>query len=324
VAGNQSPASPRRPLIAIVGPTAVGKSALALDLALQLGGEVISADSRQAYAGMDIGTAKPTPEQRLLVRHHLVDILEPAQEYSLATFLLLARRALRGVRRRGRLPILAGGTGQYIWALLERWRLPPVTPDPALRRELGLRLAAEGLAPLAQELERRAPGVASRLDRRNPRRVLRALELALSGAAPRPLRRQRPLPAGAYVIGLTLPRPQLYRRIDERVDQMMQRGLVEEVRRLLEHYGPVAPILGSLGYAQIVGYLRGSLTLDQALAGIRTATHRLARQQYNWFRLGDPRIHWYNADATGLRRALCDVAAVLAGDAASLRPVGRE
>ncbi|MBI3952976.1 MAG: tRNA (adenosine(37)-N6)-dimethylallyltransferase MiaA [Chloroflexi bacterium] len=309
-----------RPLVAIVGPTAVGKSDLALRLALKFGGEIVSADSRQVYRGMDIGTAKPTPEQRRLVPHHLVDILEPDQEFSLATFLLLARRAIRSIRRRGGLPVVAGGSGQYLWALLERWRPPGAAPDRPLRRELERRLAAAGLAPLVEELARLAPAVARRLDRRNPRRVLRALELALGGGAPRPRRPERPLPGGTFLIGLTLPRSELYRRIDERVDGMVRSGLVEEVRRLLERCGPTTPVLGSLGYGQLAAYLQGRFTHDEALRRIKSATHRFARQQHNWFRLSDPRIRWYNADEGGLRSALSDVAAFLA-ETARARPL---
>lgn len=298
-----------------MGPTAVGKSDLAVRLALQFKGEVVSADSRQVYRGMDVGTAKPGSDQLRLVRHHLIDILEPDQEYSLAAFLLLARRAIRGTRRRGHLPILAGGSGQYVWALLERWRLPGAHPDPELRRQLERKLAQEGLAPLLVELERRAPAAARRIDRRNPRRVLRALELALGGQLPRP-RRARALPASTYAIGLTLPRAELYRRIDQRIDRMLESGLLDEVRAVRERCGPTAPVLGSLGYGQLVAHLEGRLTLPAAVSRIKTATHRFARQQYNWFRLGDSRIHWYNADQKGLDQAFQNVAAFLAEDAA--------
>lgn len=285
------------PLVVILGPTGVGKSRLALRLARRLDGEILSADSRQVYRYMDIGTAKPSPEERKLVPHHLIDLVDPDEEFNLALFLELANRKLEEVRSRGKLPLLVGGTGLYIWAFLEGWRLPHAPPNPQLRKELEERARIEGIDSLYQELWEVDPEAARRIDPRNLRRVIRALEVYRScGRRFSELGRKSSLKAGVLIIGLHLPRPELYRRIDLRVEEMIQKGLVEEVRRLLEQgYSPSLPSMSGVGYREICQYLRGDLSLPEAVQRIKYGTHRFARHQYAWFRLEDERIHWLEA-----------------------------
>jgi tRNA dimethylallyltransferase len=283
-----------RQLLATVGATATGKTALTVRLAEQLGGEIVNADSRQVYRGMDIGTAKPASEERARVRHWLVDVVDPDGPFSLGRYLDLARAALEGCWSHGVLPILAGGTGQYVWALLEGWQVPRVPPDGALRAELEARVEREGVASLAAELERVDPAYAARVDKQNSRRVIRALEVYQRTGRPISSCRTRVPPDFSWrAIGLACEREELYRRIDARVDAMMAAGLLEEVRGLIERgYSRSLPSMSGIGYRQLCQHLAGELSLDEAVERIKTETHRLARMQRNWFRPGDDRITW--------------------------------
>ena len=283
-----------RPVLSIVGPTAVGKSALALHLAQVFDGEIVNADSRQVYRLMDIGTAKPSPEDRSKVPHHLVDILDPDQEFSLALFLDLAGGAIQDIRSRGKLPIVTGGSGQYIWALLEGWDVPNVPPDTRLRQKLEERGRREGASALHRSLSEVDPETASRIDARNLRRMIRALEVHHAvGLSPSVLPRKRPPPYNPLVIGLTMSREALYGRIDRRVDEMLERGLVGEVRDLLGMgYSQNLPCMSGMGYREIALHLGGEYSLEEVSQRIKYDTHRYARHQYAWFRLGDPRICW--------------------------------
>lgn len=291
-------ASQDLPLIVVLGSTAAGKTALGIDLARRLGGEIVGADSRQVYRHMDAGTAKPSAEQRRLAPHHLIDIVDPDEPFGLAQYLDLAQASISDIQARGRRPILVGGTGQYIWALVEGWQVPRVLPQPALRAILEERARAEGAISLHAELAARDPVAAAAIHPHNVRRVIRALELLEStGELPSSVRARRALEAKSVIIGLTLPRDELYARIDGRVEQMFANGLVEEVRCLLAAgYAPALPSMSGMGYAQVVKHLRGELDLARAIEQTKTATHRLARQQSTWFRLDDPRIAWQRPD----------------------------
>jgi len=285
-------------LVAVVGPTATGKTALAIGLAQRLGGDIVGADSRQVYRHMDIGTAKPTPEERSLVPCHLIDVVDPDQEFSLAQYLEQAGAALEGVWSRGKQPLLVGGSGQYVWALLEGWRVPRLAPQRELRRELEERAARQGAETLHRELAQVDPQAAARIDPRNVRRVIRALEVHKATGRPISYWQEKgPPPWQTLILGLTCPRQELYQRIDARVDAMMEVGLVDEVRGLLARgYEPSFPSLSGIGYSQVCQHLAGELDLATAVAHIKTATHRLARQQYTWFRLDDGRIRWLEGD----------------------------
>ena len=289
-------ASERR-LLAIVGPTAAGKTALAVRLAERLGGEIVNADSRQVYRGMDIGTAKPSAAEQALARHWLIDVAAPDEPFSLGRFLDLANEALAGCWARGVLPILAGGTGQYVWALLEGWEVPRVPPDPQLRAELEAQAEREGLGSLVEELERVDPAYAARVDRQNPRRVVRALEVyRRSGRPISSCQTRRPPAFGWTAVGLACEREELYRRIDARADAMFAAGLVDEVRGLIERgCGCDLPAMSGIGYRQVCQHLAGEVPLAEAVERVKTETHRLARVQRNWFRERDPRIRWIDA-----------------------------
>lgn len=302
---------PLPPLLAIVGATATGKTALAVELARRLNGEIISADSRQLYRGMDIGTAKPTPAEQAAARHWLIDVADPDQTFTLAAFLDAAHAALDDIRSRGSLPIVVGGTGQYVWALLEAWRVPRVPPDPALRAELERRAAADGAASILEELRRVDPASAATIDPNNARRIIRAIEVTRATGRPFSEWREKGEPAFSQtILGLRLDRTELYRRIDARVDGMIAAGLIDEVRRLNDAgYGCDLPSLASIGYREICEHLRGECTLAEAVARIKTETHRLARMQHTWFRAADPRIHWFDADAADLLGDALTVAA---------------
>ncbi len=285
------------PLVVIVGPTGVGKTALAVQLARDLDGEIVSADSRQVYRGMDIGTAKPTPEERALVPHHLIDIIDPDQEFTLAEFQERAYVAIQEIATRGRLPFLVGGTGQYVRAVVEGWRIPRVSPDPELRAALQAEARESGSQALYERLLSLDPDAASFVDPRNLRRVIRALEVCIKSGRPFSAQRGKsPPPYRVLQIGLTMERDELYRRVDARVERMVGDGLVEEVRGLLARgYDWSLPAMSGLGYLQLRGYFEGRLSLDEAVALIKKETRRFIRHQYNWFRPGDSRIHWLDA-----------------------------
>ena len=300
-------------LLVIVGPTAVGKSALGMELARAFDGEIISADSRQIYRAMDIGTAKPPPADLAAVRHHLIDIIDPDETYSLALFLRHAKDAILNIKnRRSRLPIVVGGTGQYIRALLEGWQVANAKPNAKLRAELESRAASEGRESLYAELQRRDPHTAQRIAPANTRRVIRVLEL-LEAGCPHAATAPRKIPPGydALTLGISMDRTALYKRIDERVDEQIKAGWLDEVRALSERgCPPQSPALSGLGYSELLAHLRGDIPIQDAIQRIKYRTHRYARQQHNWFRLTDPSIRWFPAPPP-LNEIKCLVAAWL-------------
>ena len=281
-------------LIAIVGPTAVGKSGLALHLAQWFPLEVVGADSRQVYRYMDIGTNKPSPAERASVPHHVIDVIEPDEDFSLAMYHRLAIEAMKAVQQKGKLPLLVGGSGLYVWSLVEGWRIPRVPPNQQLRRQLEARAEQESSHSLYHELQNIDPAAAAKINPSNIRRIIRALEIYhTTGQQPSQLQRKEVPSFPILIIGLTQERNELYRRIDRRVDKMIQKGLVEEVEQLFKRgYNPSLPSMSGIGYKQIGQFLRSEMPLPLAIDKIKYETHRLARHQYAWFRLSDSRIHW--------------------------------
>lgn len=291
------------PVIAVVGATATGKSALAVRLAESLGGEVINADASQLYRGMDIGTAKVTDAERRGIAHHQLDVLDVRAEASVATYQHKARADLDQVRRRGGVPIVVGGSGLYVRALLDELDIPPT--DAAVRSMLEQRLEREGVAALHHELHRHDPVAARAIDSRNGRRVVRALEvIELTGrpfSATMPTRTFR---QPTLLVGLRSPRDVLDQAVATRVDLMWQRGLVEEVEQLM-HQGlrEGRTAARAVGYRQVIQLLDGEISAAQAREDTITATRRLIRRQESWFG-ADPRVRWYDARDPALAAAV--------------------
>jgi len=283
-------------LVAIVGPTGVGKSRLAIHLAQTLNGEIVSADSRQVYRYMDIGTAKPSPEELSLIPHHLINIVNPDEDFNLAQYQQLAYRAIKDIQQRNKLALLVGGSGQYVWSVLEGWGIPQVPPNLEFRHSLEEKVAKFGKDKLYQELMKVDPIAAQRIDRRNVRRVIRALEVHRGAKTPLSQLQYKKAPLfNALIIGLTTDRGELYRRIDLRVDEMIRQGLVDEVKMLVKMgYDLNLPAMSGIGYKQIGMFLKGELTLVAAIEQIKFETHRVARHQYTWFQLKDDRIKWFD------------------------------
>ena len=285
-------------ILSIVGATATGKSALALELAGPLAGEIVNADALQVYRGFDIGTAKTGAEERRRVRHHLLDILDPHEPFSAGEFARRARRVIEEIRSRDRLPILVGGSGLYLRALVEG--ISPIPPvDPRWRERLRRRLEVEGSAALRAELERLDPATARRLAPADSQRLLRALEVAHGTG--RPLSSwiaEKPVGDGgldAEWIGLTLPRTLLYHHIAVRVERMLADGWVEEVRRLLASgLSPSLPAFQAIGYRELSAHVAGEATLEEASQQIIRATRRYAKRQMTWFRR-QPEVEWFAA-----------------------------
>ena len=286
------------PVIAVVGATATGKSELAMALAGELSGEIVNADALQVYRGFDVGTAKPGPEERARVPHHLIDVLDPHERWSAGEFARRARAAVAGIRERGNVPIVVGGSGLYLRALFEG--ISPIPPgDPEVRSELRRALEEEGLPALAAELARVDPQTAARLGAGDTQRILRALEVARVSGRPlsswiaeQPFGTQR---VDALRLGLTLPRTVLYDRIAGRVARMVERGWVEEVARLLDRgLDPGLPAFQAIGYRQLVRHLEGEWSLEQAIGETVKATRRFAKRQETWFRR-EPDVTWFSA-----------------------------
>lgn len=286
--------SPSR-VIAIVGPTAVGKTDLSLYLAGKMDGEIVSTDSRQFYRGMDIGTAKPSPAEQVKVPHHLIDITEPDQPLSVSIFQHKAREAVSSVQSRGRIPILVGGTGQYVWSLLQGWEIPGKEPDPRLRLVLEKWAGEVGAQALHRRLRLLDPLAADRIQYQNVRRTVRALEVILgTGRLFSEQSRKKSGGLAAIVIGISLPREELYLRIDQRIDEMFSRGFIAEVEALLEKgYTENLTTMSAIGYREVIWYLQGRLTLEEVKILMRRKTRDFVRRQANWFKRVDREIHWF-------------------------------
>lgn len=285
----------KQPLVIILGPTAVGKTAISIALAQRLGGEIVSADSRLLYRGMDIGTAKPTMAEVNIVPHHLIDVAAPDAVWSLGIYQREAYLAIDQIYMRGKLPFLAGGTGQYIRSIIEGWRIPPQRPDIDLRDAITQWAEIIGSEGLHERLERLDPVAASMIDYRNLRRTVRALEVIFkTGERFSDLRLKQSCRYIPLTLGIDRPREILYQRVDQRIEQMLEQGLVQEVQGLLEAgFSPDLPTMSAIGYGEIIQYLQGEIGLDEAVALIKRNTRVFVRRQANWFKPDDDRINWF-------------------------------
>lgn len=274
------------PLIAIVGPTAVGKTAYAIDMAQRIGGDIISADSRQIYRQMDIGTAKPSRSEQAAVPHHLIDIIEPDETFSLAVYQDMAMAAIADSTTRGKIPVLVGGTGQYLAAVLQGWNIPRVPPQPAYRAELEQVARDQGTHVLHARLHNVDPQAAATIEPHNTRRIIRALEVYQVTGQPISVQQtHQPPPYAITTYWLTMPVEQLYARIDARVERMMADGLLDEVAGLIARgYRWDMPSMSSLGYIQFRPYFEQIASCEECVQRLKFDTHRFARKQKNWFR----------------------------------------
>lgn len=273
-------------VVVVLGPTASGKTALGIRLARLFGGEIISADSRQVYRDMDVGTAKERSTEG--VSQHLVDVVNPEEPFTVADWKRLAVAAADDIAQRGALPIVVGGTGLYLQSIIDNIEMPVVPPNPTLRASLETKTEQE-LLRLAKKFDQK---FVDSQDARNRRRVIRALEVAILTGEPFSAQRRRGrLRYETLQIGIDIPRAELYRRIDARVLQQMDQGLVGEVRRLLKKYPATLPSLSAIGYREVIAYLQGEMTRAETIRRIQFATHAYARRQMTWFRR-DRRIHW--------------------------------
>lgn len=290
---------PRKlPLVVIIGPTAVGKTSTSITLAYRLNGEIVSADSRLLYRGMDIGTAKPGTDEMTTVRHHLIDVADPDESWSLAVYLRAAYQVINDIHHRDKLPFLVGGTGQYYRAIIEGWRIPRQRPDLQLRKALQSWAEEIGAEGLHRRLGLLDPIAAQNIDSRNLRRTIRALEVIFNtGELFSDLRQKQQCLYDPIILGIKRPREELYKRIDERIDQMLAGGLIDEVQGLLDSgYSPELPTLSAIGYDEIIQYLKGDISYQEAVRLIRRNTRIFVRRQANWFKPDDPRITWFHAN----------------------------
>ena len=287
----------------IIGPTAVGKTALSIDLAMRNHGEIISADSRLFYRGMDIGTAKPSKEEQRGIPHHLIDFLNPDETFSLGEFQRAVYKTADEIRRRGHLPMMVGGTGQYVRAITEGWTIPHQAPDPRLRDALNVLSEEIGSEGLHRWLDRLDPKAAAGIDHRNVRRTVRALEVIFhSGIRFSEQRRTGQPQFNPLVIGLIRPRDELYARVDQRIEEMFAQGFIREVQDLLDSgYAPQLPSMTAIGYQEVCDHLTGRISLDEAITWMKRRTRAFVRRQANWFKPEDPAIHWLTPDGNLLQ-----------------------
>ena len=281
-------------LIAIVGPTATGKSLFSLEVAEAIGGEIINADSRQIYKHMEIGTGTPSSAQRALVKHHLYNLIDPDESFSLGVYLNHARQTISDVIARNKLPILVGGTAQYVWALLEGWQVPSVAPNPDFRDKLEKIAEKENSTILYDRLTKIDPTAAKKIHPNNVRRLIRALEVIdQTGQLFSDLSSRKTPNWEVNITGITMEQKKLQDAINERILNQLKEGWVEEVKDLRQRgYKEGLPSLSALGYKEIGQYIDGHTTMEETISEIAKLTHRFSRKQYGWFKLSDPRIHW--------------------------------
>ena len=300
------------PLLVIAGPTGSGKTDTAVMVAREVGGEVVTADSMQVYRGMDIGTAKPTLEEQQGIAHHLIDIVEPDEEFSVTQYVALADEVIRDIHARGKVAIVSGGTGFYISALVDRWEFPPQPADMAFRERMRDEAERLGVETLHARLRAIDPTSADRLHPNDIKRIIRALEVfettgrPLSSYAYKPGDGAHPGPYRPLLYGLTLPREILYERLERRVHAQLEAGLLEEVRRLYDGgYGPELSSMKGITYRQLVGYLRGEYDFQTAIDLMVRDNRRYAKRQFTWFN-ADKRMRWIDVTTEEASQTILD------------------
>ncbi|MCL0055393.1 tRNA (adenosine(37)-N6)-dimethylallyltransferase MiaA [Dehalococcoidia bacterium] len=283
-------------MLVIIGPTGVGKSALSNLIGVKFNGEIVNADSSQVYRGMDIGTAKPSQAEINSLPHHLFDIVDPDERFDVHMFNIKAKLVIDQINSRKSIPIVVGGTGQYIWSIVESWDINKSGSDPEVRSRIEREYMAEGLEPLVSELMRKDPKNSVHVDLKNPRRVIRALErVELGFDATSPRSKVIDLSPGTFIAGLSLGREELYKRVDQRINSMIYSGWLREVLMLRRSgYKKTLRSMGSIGYRELHGFLEKEFSWQECVKNIRARTHRLIRTQENWFKKDDPRIHWFD------------------------------
>ena len=305
--GSKMPYPVERPVVFIVGPTAVGKTEIAVHIANQLQAEIISADSRLFYREMDIGTAKPSNHERNSIKHHLIDVADPDETWSLAIFQNAAMAAIDQILENRKLPIVVGGTGQYIRALIEGWTIPELEPCQPLRHFL-LKWAEEiGPEQLYQKLQVVDPEAAKRIEWQNTRRTIRALEVMLITGKRFSDSRRNKTPKICYkMVGLNRSRGDLYQRIDLRLEKMIADGFIAEVQALLSKgYSSELPSFSAIGYREIAASIQGIISLEEAISLIQKKTRVFVRRQANWFKTNDQRINWFEVQP-GIENKIID------------------
>ncbi|OWZ83119.1 tRNA (adenosine(37)-N6)-dimethylallyltransferase MiaA [Natranaerobius trueperi] len=287
-----------KPLLAIIGPTAVGKTAISLEVAkkIPINVEIISADSMQLYKQMDIGTAKPSTSDQQEITHHFIDSIDPSEDYSVGRYQEEAKQVIKDIYHRGNLPVVVGGTGLYVNALLYDYSLNALPKSSSYREELLERAKIQGLQALYNDLQNKDPEAAEKIHPNDKQRIIRALEVFYQTGEPISKRQQRKYssPYNLLFFGLFMDRPLLYERIEKRVDKMIEQGLLGEVKSLLENgYTLELTAMKGLGYKEIGKYLQGEYTFDEAINILKKDTKRFAKRQLTWFRR-DPNIKWYD------------------------------
>ncbi|MFW0862473.1 MAG: tRNA (adenosine(37)-N6)-dimethylallyltransferase MiaA [Candidatus Komeilibacteria bacterium] len=280
--------TPNNKLIVILGPTASGKTGLAIKLAQKYNGEIISSDSRQIYKNMTIGTAKPTKDETEAIKHHLIDCTKPDHNFTLAEFIKKANKAIKSIQRRGKIPFLVGGTGLYISSIVDNYDLPKGKIDLGLRK----RLESKSKKELLEYLEELDPDTANTIDKENPRRLIRALEyVIINKKSFANNQKTNNSPYDILQIGINLKQPELNKRIEQRTNQMIEQGLVKETQKLIDKYDNTLPSLNTIGYQEIIQYINNEIDLNQAVDLIKTHTRQYAKRQMTWFKR-DKRINW--------------------------------
>ncbi|MAR34599.1 MAG: tRNA (adenosine(37)-N6)-dimethylallyltransferase MiaA [Chloroflexi bacterium] len=281
-------------IIVIVGATASGKSSLGIKLANHLSSEIINADSRLFYRGLNIGTAKPTKSELSLTKHHLIDILDPDEKFTLNNFLILVRRQIEKLHNEKKTPIIIGGSGQYIWSLIEGWNIPKVKPDTELRSNLENQLIQYGIEHLQVKLKNLSEKLYEQTDLLNPRRIIRSIEIAKSSLDNK-VQKNENLTYDSFIVGLNTERKILHSRVRNRVNKMLNDGFIEEINTLIaKGYDSSLQSMSSIGYKEFINYVNGEYSKEEAIQKTIISTNRLIRNQNNWFKQSDDRIFWIN------------------------------